>query len=142
MPTTEVIEEEAIATQKTEGDTTPEDTGDVSLSTTTTTVEEENFAAMHTFLEEQGEFIFTRSAVTSKYNVLNDSQFTSLAWPFRYYSEIFDSADTERLNQGIKDDFAAETMKVISYQLVMHEHKVFKNLLFIYITLMYRYHFL
>lgn len=92
--------------------------------------EEEDFAAINTFLEQQGELVFKRLSVVSRYNNLNDSQFTSLAWPFRYYSEIFDSGDTEKLEQGIKDDFAAENMKVISYQLGIHYHKIFKNLLF------------
>ena len=130
MPTTEVIGKEAIkATKKTEGDTTPEDTGDVSLSTPT--VEEEDFAAMYVFFDEQHEFMFNSYGVTGIYNALSDPEFTSLAWPFRYYSEILDSADTERLNQGIKDDFTAEAVKVTNtYQLSIHYHKIFKNLLF------------
>lgn len=83
-------------------------------------------------LINKGKLIYSYNNILQKYESLSNSEFSELIWLFKYYDEIFDSEETENLEQAIKegidttDDasmFDANAAQVI-------QHKIFKNLLF------------
>jgi hypothetical protein len=125
MPATEV-EETAIEQSQVGDETEP-----VEVVSLTTEEEQENTASaiINNLVYEQGMFLYDYNNVLSKYSNLTNQQFSSLIWPFRYYNEIFDSAeDTYRLDQTISDGI--QELNEFTDEKRVKQHKIFKNILF------------
>ena len=125
MPAIEV-EETAIEQSQVGDETEP-----VEVVSLTTEEEQENTASaiINNLVYEQGMFLYDYNNVLSKYSNLTNQQFSSLIWPFRYYNEIFDSAeDTYRLDQTISDGI--QELNEFTDEKRVKQHKIFKNILF------------
>ena len=93
--------------------------------------EEENSASaiINNIQYEQGMFVYSFKNISDIYTQLTTQQWISLAWPFRYYNEIFDSEEeTENLEQAISD--SVNDLSSTADHMVVKQHKIFKNLLF------------
>ena len=102
-------------------ETETEETEEVAVAT--------SYFNIYNNLLEQNKMIFSSNNIEDTYNGLSNSQFVSLIWPFKYYDEIFDSGETDNLEQSIKDsidDLSAYDF----YEQEIKQHKIFKNLLF------------
>ena len=97
------------------------------------TTAEDNTALdiIYNLVYEQEMFLYDYNNILSKYTDLTTDQFNALIWPFKYYNEIFDSADdTDRLDQTISDGI--QELNEITFDNIkkVKQHKIFKNILF------------
>ena len=93
--------------------------------------EESSEFAILTNLRDLGKTIFTYSYMRNLYDSLTNQEFLNLIWIFRYYDEIFDTGETENLEQAIKEsiDNTNDASLYNANRSEIIQHKIFKNLL-------------
>jgi hypothetical protein len=93
--------------------------------------EEDNEFIVLTNLRDLGKIVFTYSYMRNLYDSLTNQEFLDLIWVFRYYDEIFDTGETENLEQAIKEsiDNTNDASLYNANRAEIIQHKIFKNLL-------------
>ena len=92
--------------------------------------ESSDYFSLYNNLIENNKLVYSFSNLLPIFENLTDSQFLELIWPFRFYDEIFDSGETENLEQSIKDSVDNLNTDLDFYESTIKQHKIFKNLLF------------